>query len=64
MRKREVAMNHNRMFATKFLENQMFDPEGNLLITNGNSQSVRNSFNNEINTLQNQLGNGSIYQTH
>lgn len=42
MRKREVAMNHNRMFATKFLENQMFDNEGNVLVTH---ESFKNSFN-------------------
>lgn len=34
MRKREVVMNQNRMFSTKFLENQMFDIEGNVLVTN------------------------------
>jgi hypothetical protein len=65
MRKREVVMNHNRMFATKFLENQMFDHEGNVLVTNCSSQSLRNSFNHS-NALQNNLGmgQGSAYQTH
>lgn len=39
MRKREVAMNQKRMFAPKFMENQMFDQEGNVLITSGNEIS-------------------------
>jgi hypothetical protein len=62
MRKREVVMNHNRMFATKFLENQMFDHEGNVLVTHCSSQSLRNSFNNS-NAFQNNLGmaQGSAY---
>jgi hypothetical protein len=37
MRKREVAMNQNKMFTTKFVENQMFDSEGNMLITQGSN---------------------------
>jgi hypothetical protein len=33
MKKREVALNQNRIFAPKFMENQMFDQEGNVLLT-------------------------------
>ena len=46
-------MNQNRMFAPKILDNQMFDIDGNVLMTNCSNGSMRNSFNHEI--IQNTL---------
>ena len=66
MKKRETAINHNKIFTTKLLDNQMFDVDGNILLTN--SSSLKNSFN-QANFLNNMLVHGmppcgSIYKTH
>lgn len=52
MKKRETAINHNKIFTTKLLDNQMFDVDGNILLTN--SSSLKNSFN-QSNFLNNML---------
>ena len=37
MKKRETAENHNKVVTTKVIDNQMFDVDGNILITNCSS---------------------------
>ena len=37
MKKRETAENHNKVVTTKVIDNQMFDADGNILITNCSS---------------------------
>lgn len=37
MKRREVAENRNKVPTTKVIENQMFDPDGNILVTNCSS---------------------------
>jgi hypothetical protein len=52
MKKREIVENSSKNPATKYLDNQMFDVDGNILLTNCSS-SLRNSFANNHSIVNN-----------
>jgi hypothetical protein len=43
MKKREVVQNNNKVFISKILDNQMFDPDGYMLLTNMSGSFYENN---------------------